>query len=138
MTLANHPLEHPAAAADLRDHAGHVFGGHLIGHLLDPLLTRSGRIARVRYSLPRHKAANWVGPGRGRKTTRPGANDIVELSQFEFLDRLADPVIRSSHLRFHLREARPPIGPSSSRNTFDRDVFQASLDELPVIDIHSL
>jgi len=32
-----------------------------------------GRIAKVRYVLPRHKAANWVGPGRGRKTTRPGA-----------------------------------------------------------------
>ena len=29
-------------------------------------VTRSpdGRIARVRYVLPRHKAANWVGPGR--------------------------------------------------------------------------
>jgi hypothetical protein len=24
-----------------------------------------GRISRVRYVLPRHKAANWVGPGRG-------------------------------------------------------------------------
>ena len=30
-------------------------------------VTRSadGRIARVRYMLPRHKAANWVRPGRG-------------------------------------------------------------------------
>jgi len=33
-----------------------------------------GPIARVRYMLPRHKAAAWVGPGRGRKSTRPGAN----------------------------------------------------------------
>ena len=32
-----------------------------------------GRIARVRYVLPRQKAANWVGPGRWQKTTRPGA-----------------------------------------------------------------
>jgi hypothetical protein len=32
--------------------------------------------------LPRHKAANWVGPGRGRKSTRPGANGVVELSPF--------------------------------------------------------
>jgi len=31
------------------------------------------RATRVRYVLPRHKAANWVGPGRGRKSTRPGA-----------------------------------------------------------------
>ena len=48
------------------------------------------RATRVRYVLPRHKAANWVGPGRGRQSTRPGANGGVELSPFEFLDRLAD------------------------------------------------
>ena len=53
-----------------------------------------GRIACVRYVLPRHKAANWVGPGRGRKSTRPGANGVVELSPFDFLDRLADLVPR--------------------------------------------
>ncbi len=51
-----------------------------------------GRIACVRYVLPRHKAANWVGPGRGRKSTRPGANGVVELSPFDLLDRLADLV----------------------------------------------
>ena len=51
-----------------------------------------GRITRVRYVLPRHKAANWVGPGRPRKSTRPGANGVVELSPYEFLDRLADLV----------------------------------------------
>lgn len=44
-----------------------------------------GRIACVRYVLPRHKAANWGGPGRGRKSTRPGANGVVELSRFDFL-----------------------------------------------------
>jgi hypothetical protein len=36
-----------------------------------------GRIARARCVLPRHTAANWVGPGRGRKSTRPGANGVV-------------------------------------------------------------
>jgi hypothetical protein len=51
-----------------------------------------GRITHVRYVLPRHKAANWGGPGRGRKSTRPGANGVVELSPFDFLDRLADLV----------------------------------------------
>jgi hypothetical protein len=58
------------------------------------LVTRDAflRIARVRYVLPRHKAANWVGPGRSRKSTRPGANGVVELTPFEFLDRLADLV----------------------------------------------
>jgi hypothetical protein len=34
--------------------------------------------------------------------------------------------------------ARRPTGESSSRSTFDRAIFQASPDELPVIDIHSL
>ena len=51
-----------------------------------------GHITRVRYVLPRHKAANWVGPGRPRKSTRPGANGVVELSPYEFLDGLADLV----------------------------------------------
>ena len=63
----------------------------------------SGRIARVRYVLPRHKAANWVGRGRGRKSTRPGANGVVELSPFEFLDRLANlvPPPRKRRHRYH-------------------------------------
>jgi hypothetical protein len=62
-----------------------------------------GRITRIRYVLPRHKAANWVGPGRGRKSTRPGANDVVELAPFGFLDRLADliPPPRKHRHRYH-------------------------------------
>jgi hypothetical protein len=62
-----------------------------------------GRIARVRYVLPRHKAANWVGPGRGRKSTRPGVSGVVELSPFEFLDRLAAlvPPPRKHRHRYH-------------------------------------
>ncbi|MFM8291239.1 MAG: transposase [Planctomycetia bacterium] len=62
-----------------------------------------GQIARVRYVLPRHKAATWVGPGRGRKSTRPGANGVVELTPFEFLDRLADlvPPPRKHRHRYH-------------------------------------
>ncbi|NBT14699.1 MAG: hypothetical protein EBS56_14195, partial [Planctomycetia bacterium] len=43
-----------------------------------------GRIARIRYVMPRHKAANWVGPGRKRKSTQPGANGVIELAPFEF------------------------------------------------------
>jgi len=61
------------------------------------------RITHIRYVLPRHKAANWVGPGRGRKSTRPGANGVVELSPFEFLNRLADlvPPPRKHRHRYH-------------------------------------
>jgi hypothetical protein len=62
-----------------------------------------GRITRIRYVLPRHKAANCVGPGRTRNSTRPGANGVVELSPFEFLDRLADlvPPPRKHRHRYH-------------------------------------
>jgi hypothetical protein len=135
-----------------------------------------GRATRVRYVLPRHKAANWVGRGRGRTSTRPGANGVVEFSPFEFLDRLADlvPPPRKHRHRYHgvfapnhkLRRAvtepgairkilthlgeplePPPVSPARGPPTDwgelvqahdDRDVFQASPDELPVFDIHSL
>ena len=62
-----------------------------------------GQIARIRYALPRHKAANWVGPSRSRKSTRPGANGVVDLTPFEFLDRLADlvPPPRKHRHRYH-------------------------------------
>ncbi len=63
----------------------------------------AGRITQVRYVLPRHKATNWVGPGRSRKSTRPGASGVVELTPFEFLDRLADlvPPPRKHRHRYH-------------------------------------
>jgi hypothetical protein len=62
-----------------------------------------GRATKVHYVLPRHKAANWVGPGRSRKSTWPGANGVVDLLPFEFLDRLADlvPPPRKHRHRYH-------------------------------------
>jgi hypothetical protein len=62
-----------------------------------------GRIARIRYVTPRHKAATWVGPGRKRKWTQPGAGGVIELAPFEFLDRLADliPQPRRHRHRYH-------------------------------------
>jgi hypothetical protein len=41
--------------------------------------------------------------GRGRKSTRPGANGVVELTPFEFNDRLADlvPPPRKHRHRYH-------------------------------------
>jgi len=59
------------------------------------------------YVLPRRWfilwAANRVGPSRSRKSTRPGANGVVDLSRFEFLDRLADlvPPLRKHRRRYH-------------------------------------
>ena len=61
------------------------------------------RPERVRYALPRHKRGDWVGPGRARKSTRPGASGVVDLSPFEFLDRLAAliPPPRKHRHRYH-------------------------------------
>jgi len=70
---------------------------------LSVIRSADGRIARIRYVMPRHKAANWVGPGRKRKSTQPGANGVIELAPFEFLDRLADliPQPRRHRHRYH-------------------------------------
>ncbi len=58
---------------------------------------------RVRYTLPRHKRGNWVGLGRTRKSTRPGASGVIELTPFEFHDRLAAliPPTRRHRHRYH-------------------------------------
>jgi len=73
---------------------------------LDRLSVVSGtgnRPERVRYTLSRHKRGNWVGPGRTRKSTRPGASGVIELTPFEFLDRLAAliPPPRRHRHRYH-------------------------------------
>ena len=59
---------------------------------------------RVRYTLPRHKRGNWVGPGRTRKSTRPGTSGVIELTPFEFLDRLAAliPPPRRHRHKYHV------------------------------------
>jgi hypothetical protein len=61
------------------------------------------RPERVRYALPRHKRGDWVGAGRARKSTRPGMSGVVDLSPFEFLDRLAalTPPPRKHRHRYH-------------------------------------
>jgi hypothetical protein len=73
---------------------------------IDRLSVVSGaghRPERVRYILPRHNRGNWVGPGRSRKSTRPGASGVIELTPFEFLDRLAAliPPPRRHRHRYH-------------------------------------
>ena len=54
---------------------------HLLGYCARPpfalerlsvIRDADSRIARIRYVMPRHKAANWVGRGRGWKSTRGG------------------------------------------------------------------
>jgi hypothetical protein len=52
---------------------------------------------------------HWVGPGRGRKSTGPGANGTVERTPFEFLDRLADlvPLPRKHRHRYREMTAKP-------------------------------
>ena len=64
---------------------------------------RGDRADRVYYALPRHKRGVWVGPGRARKSTGPGMSGVVDLSPFEFLDRLAAliPPPRKHRHRYH-------------------------------------
>ncbi|MEX0669465.1 MAG: transposase [Pirellulales bacterium] len=75
----------------------------------------NGRIVTVRYVLPRHKAANWAGTGRKRKPTRPAVSGVVELSPFEFLDRLADlipPPRKQRHRYYGVFAPNHPIRPA--------------------------
>ncbi|MFM9011755.1 MAG: transposase [Planctomycetota bacterium] len=118
---------------------------------------RNGSSVHIRYSLPRHKRGQWVGPGRKRTATAPGTNGVVDLSPGEFLDRLADlvPPPRKHRHRYHgvfapnhpLRPAVTAlaIGHATARAGAepvqvhdDRDAIQASPEDLPVIDIRSL
>jgi len=69
-----------------------------------------GHASKVRDVLPRHKAANWVGPGHGRKSTRPGASVVVDLTPFEFLDRLTDLVPPPRKHRHRLSRRKPTGG----------------------------
>ena len=73
------------------------------------------RPERVRYALPRHKRGNWVGPGRTRKSTRPGASGAIELTPFEFLDRLAaliPPPRRHRHRYYGVFAPNQPMRPA--------------------------
>jgi hypothetical protein len=84
-----------------------------------------GQIARIRYVLPRHKVANWVGPSRSRKSTRPG------------------PMALSTSRLLSFSTGSPARGPPIDWGKLvqihdDREAVQVSPDELPVIDIHSL
>ncbi|NDH93050.1 MAG: hypothetical protein EBZ13_00600 [Planctomycetia bacterium] len=71
---------------------------HLLRHYAGPAFALDRRSVvpgtghrpeQVRCTLPRHKRGNWIGPGRTEKSTRPGASDVIELTPYEFLDRLA-------------------------------------------------
>jgi hypothetical protein len=67
------------------------------------IIDADGRPERIRYALPRHKRGTWIGPGRRRKATAPRAQGVVELTPFEFLDRLASlvPPPRKHRHRYH-------------------------------------
>jgi hypothetical protein len=47
---------------------------------------------RIRYTLPRHKRGQWIGPGWQKKATAPDAQGVITLTPHEFLDRLAAPM----------------------------------------------
>ena len=66
---------------------------------------------RARYTLPRHKRGNWVGPGRTEKSTRPGASGVIELTPFEFLDRPAAVIPPPQRHRHRYHGVFPPNHP---------------------------
>jgi len=76
---------------------------------LSVIRSPDGRITRIGFVLPRHKAANWVGPGRGRKSTRPGP--MASSSSRRLSSSTGSPI--SSRRRSHPLVARPPTGASS-------------------------
>jgi hypothetical protein len=92
---------------------------------------------------PRHKAANWVGPGRGRKSTRPGANGVVELSPFEFFGpvrrsrpttaKTPAPVARGVRTESPAAESRHVAGDrehwQARRGRVRRACFQRAVDQ---------
>jgi hypothetical protein len=104
----------------------------------------SARRARSASSRPRNQSSLRAPATQSRHLGRPGplanvhavegASVVVDLSPFEFLDRLADLVPPSVSL------ARgPPTEWGELVQVHDnRAIFQASPDELPAIDIHSL
>ncbi len=88
----------------------------------------NGGPERIRYSLPRHKRGQWVGPGRKRKATDPAPIRKILL-------HLGEPLEPTP--------LAPARGPPTSWDELvqvhdDRDAIQASPDDLPVIDIRSL
>jgi len=58
---------------------------------------------RIRYTLPRHKRGQWIGPGRTKKATAPDAQGVITLTPHEFLDRPAAlvPPPRKHRHRYH-------------------------------------
>jgi len=79
-------------------------------------------------------------PSRGRSLRRPPAGAGSLRTGGSQAGEGQDGFARVKKHRHQslLPVARPPTGESSSRSTFDRAIFQASPDELPDIDIHSL
>jgi len=69
---------------------------------------------RIRYTLPRHKRGQWIGPGRQKKATSPDAQGVITLSPHEFLSRLAalvPPPRRHRHRNTKVFAPNHPLRP---------------------------
>jgi len=69
---------------------------------------------RIRYTLPRHKRGQWIGPGRTKKATAPDAQGVITLTPHEFLDRLAalvPPPRRHRHRNTKVFAPNHPLRP---------------------------
>jgi len=79
-----------------------------------PCLRRCVRWQFAHKSALQHKRGEWVGSGRKRKSSRPSENGAVDLSPFEFLDRLAYLVPPPQKHRHRIRKSSPRAAASFS------------------------
>ena len=79
-----------------------------------PWKTSEGLFPRAATCSPDTRRPTGSARGAGRKSTRLGANGVVELSPFDFLDRLADLVPPPRNHR-HRRHSMPRCGRPAKR-----------------------
>jgi len=82
---------------------------------------------RIRYTLPRHKRGQWIGPGRQKKATSPDAQGVITLSPHEFLSRLAalvPPPRRHRHR--NTKVFVPNVSAALSAHDADSDAISAT------------
>jgi len=122
---------------------GHAVGGHAAGGDATADCCDSCDQPRSHDTSRRSRRNSWRGWERSFRSSALGyGGDIRLIALHPSRGRSG----RSSRIwanRSSLRQslppaARPPTGERSCRSTFDRAIFQASPEELPVIDIHSL
>jgi len=84
---------------------------HLVRYWARPAVAHGSRLTvigrrdngaeRIRYTLPRHKRGQWIGPGRNKKATAPDSQGVVNLTPHDFHKTRVSPIVY----------AQVPVGP---------------------------